>query len=267
MQRQGMSPLRHAARAIHSGVSALRARHPFRADLALAGNRGGGARHTAWDSRRWPGSGSPDHGGRTPAARCPTRSSRSHRRRRGGWRPCSTRRKRPTVRRSRARVDTGRPPGTRPSNMPDRSGVEINAHPPDPNALDGLGPGEKRRSALDALLRRGLADSLRERPPRTVQVFVGRAFFRQPRQFRDPLMKALDLAWADERGQSAHLRAVVGHLPPGRVCPGHLQVRQVVLRVAVGRAAIPSPAPHTSASASPPWARLPPGSTSGPDSG
>jgi hypothetical protein len=102
--------------------------------------------------------------------------------------------------RSRVRVDTARSPGTRPSNLPDRRGVEINAHPPDANALDGLGPGQKRRSALDALLRRGLADSLRERPPGTVQVFVGRAFFRQPRQFRDPLMKALDLAWADELG-------------------------------------------------------------------
>lgn len=99
---------------------------------------------------------------------------------------------------SRARVDTT-PPLSR-TNVPDRSGVEINAYPPDQNALDGVGAAEKRRSALDALLRRGLADSLRERPPRTVQVFVGRAFFRQPPQFRDPLIKALDVAWMDERG-------------------------------------------------------------------
>jgi hypothetical protein len=33
-----------------------------------------------------------------------------------------------------------------------------------------------------------------------VRVYVGRAFFRQPRQFRDPLMKSLDLAWADPNG-------------------------------------------------------------------
>jgi hypothetical protein len=97
-------------------------------------------------------------------------------------------------------ADTGKRTSGRPSNIPDTSGIEINAHPPDQNALDGLGPAERRRSALDALLRRGLADSLRERPPHTVQVFVGRAFFRQPPQFRNPLMKALDLAWADEGG-------------------------------------------------------------------
>lgn len=102
--------------------------------------------------------------------------------------------------RGRVRRDSASLPRTRPSNLPERTGVEINAHPPDPIALDGLGPGEKRRSALDALLRRGLADSLRDRPPRTVQVFVGRAFFRQPPQFRDPLIKALDLAWVDEVG-------------------------------------------------------------------
>jgi hypothetical protein len=103
-------------------------------------------------------------------------------------------------RRSRRQVDTVRPSASRTSNVPDTTGIEINAHPADPDALDGLGPGEQRRSALDALLRRGLADSLRDHPPRTVRVFVGRAFFRQPRQFRDPLMKALDLAWADDRG-------------------------------------------------------------------
>jgi hypothetical protein len=88
----------------------------------------------------------------------------------------------------------------RAANIPDTLGIEVNAHPPDPSALDGIQPAERRRSALDALLRRGLADSLRERSPRVVQVFVGRAFFRQPPQFRDPLMKALDLAWADAGG-------------------------------------------------------------------
>jgi hypothetical protein len=98
------------------------------------------------------------------------------------------------------RRDSAVSPRPRPSNMPERTGVEINAHPADAAALDGLGPGERRRSALDALLRRGLADSLRDQPPRTVQLFVGRAFFRQPPQFRDPLIKALDLAWADEIG-------------------------------------------------------------------
>ncbi len=101
---------------------------------------------------------------------------------------------------SRARSDTAAPRPGRVSNLPDRTGIEINTYPPDPIALDGSGQGEKRRSALDALLRRGLTDSLRDRPPRTVQLFVGRAFFRQPPQFRDPLMKALDLAWADEQG-------------------------------------------------------------------
>jgi hypothetical protein len=88
----------------------------------------------------------------------------------------------------------------RAANIPDTLGIEVNAYPPDPSALDGIEPGERRRSALDALLRRGLADSLREHSPRVVQVFVGRAFFRQPPQFRDPLMKALDLAWADANG-------------------------------------------------------------------
>jgi hypothetical protein len=87
------------------------------------------------------------------------------------------------------------------SNVPDTSGMEVNGYPPDQAALDGIGPGQRRRSALDALLRRGLADSLRERSPRVVQLYVGRAFFRQPRQFRDPLMKALDLAWADTNGK------------------------------------------------------------------
>ncbi len=101
---------------------------------------------------------------------------------------------------SRGPSDTVARTSARPSNLPDRSGMEINVYPPDPNALDGLGPGERRRSALDALLRRGLADSIRDRPPRTVQLFVGRAFFRQPKQFRDPLMKAFDLAWADAAG-------------------------------------------------------------------
>jgi hypothetical protein len=88
----------------------------------------------------------------------------------------------------------------RTSNVPDTTGIEVNGYPPDPYALDGVGPGERRRSALDALLRRGLADSLVDRPPRTVQVFVGRAFFRQPHQFRDPLIKALDVAWQDPSG-------------------------------------------------------------------
>ncbi|MGH7631041.1 MAG: hypothetical protein ACREOF_16985 [Gemmatimonadales bacterium] len=96
-------------------------------------------------------------------------------------------------------VDTARRP-PREANIPERSGTEVNAYPPDPNALDGAGPGQRRRSALDALLRRGLADSIRDRPPGVVQVFVGRAFFRQPPQFRDPLMKAFDLAWADPAG-------------------------------------------------------------------
>ncbi len=91
-------------------------------------------------------------------------------------------------------------PSGRVSNMPERTGVEVNTHPPDPYAIDGASPGEKRRSALDALLRRGLADSLREPSPRVIQVFVGRAFFRQPPQFRDPLMKALDLAWTGPSG-------------------------------------------------------------------
>ena len=88
----------------------------------------------------------------------------------------------------------------RRSNVPDTSGVEVNAYPPDQAALDGIGPGQRRRSALEALLRRGLADSLRERSPRVVQVFIGRAFFRQPPQFRNPLMKSLDRAWADTNG-------------------------------------------------------------------
>jgi hypothetical protein len=101
---------------------------------------------------------------------------------------------------SHTRRDTTPARATRESNVPDRTGIEINAYPPDPGALDGVGPGERRRSALDALLRRGLADSLRDRPPRVVQVFVGRAFFRQPPQFRDPLMKALDVAWTDGAG-------------------------------------------------------------------
>lgn len=101
---------------------------------------------------------------------------------------------------SRVQLDTAAPRSGRPSNLPDRTGIEINTYPPDPVALDGNGQAGKRRSALDALLRRGLTDSLRDRPPRTVQLFVGRAFFRQPPQYRDPLMKALDLAWADEQG-------------------------------------------------------------------
>jgi hypothetical protein len=101
---------------------------------------------------------------------------------------------------SPTRRDTTPARATRESNVPDRTGIEINAYPPDPGALDGVGPGERRRSALDALLRRGLADSLRDRPPGVVQMFVGRAFFRQPPQFRNPLMKALDLAWADPAG-------------------------------------------------------------------
>jgi hypothetical protein len=91
-------------------------------------------------------------------------------------------------------------PAVRRSNVPDTSGVEVNAYPPDQAALDGIGPGQRRRSALEALLRRGLADSLRERSPRVVQVFIGRAFFRQPPQFRNPLMKSLDRAWADTNG-------------------------------------------------------------------
>ncbi len=100
---------------------------------------------------------------------------------------------------SRVRIDTA-PPPRREANIPERSGTEVNTYPPDPVALDGAGPGERRRSALDAMLRRGLADSIRDRPPSVVQVFVGRAFFRQPPQFRDPLMKAFDLAWADPAG-------------------------------------------------------------------
>jgi hypothetical protein len=85
-------------------------------------------------------------------------------------------------------------------NVRDTTGIEVNGYPPDPNAIDGAGPGERRRSALDALLRRGLADSLVDAPPRTVKVYVGRAFFRQPVQFRDPLIKALDVAWQDANG-------------------------------------------------------------------
>ncbi|HET8624711.1 MAG TPA: hypothetical protein VFM14_14195 [Gemmatimonadales bacterium] len=100
-----------------------------------------------------------------------------------------------------ARPDTT-PKARRVPNIPDTSGIEVNAYPPDRNALDGIGPGERRRSTLDALLRRGLADSVVDRPPRTVQVFVGRAFFRQPRQFRNPLIKALDVAWQDQLGNS-----------------------------------------------------------------
>ena len=91
---------------------------------------------------------------------------------------------------------------SRVANIRDTTGLEVNGYPPDPNALDGVGPGERRRSALDALLRRGLADSLVDRPPQTVQVFVGRAFFRQPHQFRDPLIKALDVAWQDPSGRA-----------------------------------------------------------------
>ena len=91
-------------------------------------------------------------------------------------------------------------PVVRRSNVPDTSGMEVNAYPPDHTALDGIGPDQQRRSALEALLRRGLVDSLRPRSARVVRVYVGRAFFRQPRQFRDPLMKSLDLAWADPNG-------------------------------------------------------------------
>lgn len=100
----------------------------------------------------------------------------------------------------RVRGDTTPARAIRESNVPDKTGIEINAYPPDPGVIHGVAPDGRRRSALDALLRRGLADSLRERPPRVVQVFVGRAFFRQPPQFRDPLMKALDVAWADAAG-------------------------------------------------------------------
>jgi hypothetical protein len=89
---------------------------------------------------------------------------------------------------------------SRVPNIRDTTGIEVNGYPPDPNAMDGVGPGERRRSALDALLRRGLADSLVDDPPRTVKVYVGRAFFRQPLQFRDPLIKALDMAWQDASG-------------------------------------------------------------------
>ena len=95
--------------------------------------------------------------------------------------------------------DTSRQAARAP-NIRDTSGIEVNGYPPDPNAIDGAGPGERRRSALDALLRRGLADSLVDHPPRTVKVYVGRAFFRQPVQFRDPLVKALDVAWQDVNG-------------------------------------------------------------------
>jgi hypothetical protein len=103
---------------------------------------------------------------------------------------------------SSARAQSGAtpPPGRRATNIPDTTGIEVNGYPPDPQALDGVLPPERRRAALDALLRRGLADSLRERSPVVVQVFVGRAFFRQPPQFRNPLMKALDLAWIDPAG-------------------------------------------------------------------
>jgi len=98
-------------------------------------------------------------------------------------------------------ADTAPRHEARKINIPEKNGIEVNGYPPDPYALDGVGPAEKRRSALDALLRRGLADSLRQHSPRVVQVFVARAFFRQPPQFRDPLMKALDLAWADPSGK------------------------------------------------------------------
>jgi hypothetical protein len=91
-------------------------------------------------------------------------------------------------------------PARRVPNVPDTTGIEVNGYPPEPHAIDGVLPGEKRRAALEALLRRGLADSLRERSPGVVQVFVGRAFFRQPPQFRNPLMKALDVAWTDPSG-------------------------------------------------------------------
>ena len=101
---------------------------------------------------------------------------------------------------SRVRRDTVPAPPTPESNVPNRTGMEVNTYPPDPQALEGTGPGQRRRSALEALLRRGLADSVRDRPPSMVQVFVGRAFFRQPSHFRNPLMKAFDLAWADPAG-------------------------------------------------------------------
>ncbi|HEU5169609.1 MAG TPA: hypothetical protein VFU46_03675 [Gemmatimonadales bacterium] len=99
-------------------------------------------------------------------------------------------------------ADLGRPaaarsPANQPGRVPDRNGTEINRSPPDLMALEGSNPAARRRSVLEAVLRRGLVDSLQQRSPRVVRVFVGRAFFRQEPRFRDPLFKSLDEAWTE----------------------------------------------------------------------
>jgi hypothetical protein len=97
------------------------------------------------------------------------------------------------------------PPDTAPTDtapasaaVDDQSQVVSNEGPLD-SALIALSAGQRQRTALDIVLRKGIVYQVKETTPNVIRYVVGAPFFAEPTKYRNPLIRDLYHAYTAGR--------------------------------------------------------------------